>query len=260
MPKVPKKSKTPEPEWARPIRELRHKLGLNQVELGLRLHHSAMAISRWERGEQEPTDRGYIELGNLAGDPNCWYFWGRAGLHSENLLRVIPAMRESLQKSRFLDLEIVRAGSGARRTHLKKQKLVAIPLLKVVAAAHGEPGGHPSSLLSGPVESLIAAPEDWCPNPATTSCLRVRGNSMSPLIQDGCILAVDSSQNDQTQLNGKIVIAWHKDKGLTVSRLRRFDHTEVLEPENRGYEAITLGARQRWTILAKVLWWIAKAD
>jgi hypothetical protein len=37
------------------------------------------------------------------------------------------------------------------------------------------------------------------------------------------------------------------------------DHAEVLEPENHGYEAITLGAKQRWTILAKVLWWIAKA-
>ena len=53
MPKVPKKSKTPEPEWSRPIQELRRKLGLNQVELGLRLHYSAMAISRWERGEQD---------------------------------------------------------------------------------------------------------------------------------------------------------------------------------------------------------------
>jgi hypothetical protein len=31
-------------------------------------------------------------------------------------------------------------------------------LLKVVAATHGETGGHPSSLLSGPVESMIAAP------------------------------------------------------------------------------------------------------
>jgi hypothetical protein len=106
MPKVPKKSKTPEPEWARPIRELRRKLGLNQVELGLKLH---------------------IELGNLAGDPNCWHFWGRAGLRSENLLRVIPAMRESLQKSRLPDLEIVHAGSGARRTHLKKQSLSQFP-------------------------------------------------------------------------------------------------------------------------------------
>jgi SOS-response transcriptional repressor LexA len=76
---------------------------------------------------------------------------------------------------------------------------------------------------------------------------------------DGYILGVDYSQSDQIQLNGKIVIAWHKDRGLTVSRLRRFDHTEVLEPENHGYEAITLGAKQRWTILAKVLWWIAMA-
>jgi SOS-response transcriptional repressor LexA len=259
MPKTPRKSNSRSPEWATPIRELRQELGLNQAELGLRLHYSAMAISRWERGEQEPTDRAYIALGNLAGSPRCWYFWERAGLHSETLLRVVPEMRDRLQTSRFADLEIVRAGSGAQKTNLQKQKLVAIPLLKVVAAAHGETGGHPSSLLSGPVESMIAAPKDWCPNPATTSCLRVRGNSMSPLIQDGYIVAVDSSQNDQIHLNGKIVIAWHKDKGLTVSRLRRFDHTEVLEPENPGYEAITLGAKQRWAILAKVLWWIGRA-
>jgi len=27
---------------------------------------------------------------------------------------------------------------------------------------------------------MIAAPKNWCPNPASTSCLRVRGHSMSP--------------------------------------------------------------------------------
>jgi len=151
----------------------------------------------------------------LARNPKCWYFWGRAGLHNENLLRVMPKMRNRLQTSTFANLEIARAGSGAQKTHLQKPKLVAIPLLKVVADTHGETGGHPSSLLSGPVESMIAAPRDWCPNPATTSCLRVRGNSMSPLIQDGYILGVDYSQSDQMLLNGKIVIAWHKDRGLT---------------------------------------------
>jgi transcriptional regulator with XRE-family HTH domain len=116
MPKTPRKSKSPSPEWARPIRELRQELGLNQAELGLRLHYSPMAISRWERGEQEPTDRAYIELGNFAGNPKCWHFGGRAGLHSENLLRVMPEMRERLQRSSFGDLEIVRAGSGAHKT------------------------------------------------------------------------------------------------------------------------------------------------
>jgi SOS-response transcriptional repressor LexA len=82
---------------------------------------------------------------------------------------------------------------------------------------------------------------------------------MTPLIPDGCIVAVDSSQNDHMTLDGKIVVAWHKDKGLTVSRFRRYDHTEILQPENDGYESITLSAKNRWKILARVLWWIGKA-
>jgi SOS-response transcriptional repressor LexA len=217
-----------------------------------------MAVSRWERGEQEPTDRAYIELGNLAGDPDCWYFWARAGLSSENLIQVAPILRQRLQKSRFADFEVVHAGGGSTRGKAKFM-VVAIPLLKVVAATHGEAGGAASSLLSGPVESMIAAPRSWCPNPATTSCLQVRGDSMMPLIQNGYIVAVDSSQKDSANLNGKVVIAWHKDKGLCVSRYRRYDRTEILEPENHSYESITLGPRQRWKILARVLWWIGQA-
>jgi len=34
MPKTPKKSKSPSPEWARLVRELRQELGFNQAELG----------------------------------------------------------------------------------------------------------------------------------------------------------------------------------------------------------------------------------
>jgi len=218
-----------------------------------------MAISRWERGEQEPTDRGYIELGNLAGDPDCWYFWGRAGLNNENLMQVTPVLRQRLQKSRFADFDIVAAGSGPEKPSGERLQLVAIPVLKLMAASLGERGGHPSSVLSGPVESMIAAPKEWCPNPSTTSCLRVLGNSMSPLISDGYVVAVDSSQTDHTHLDGKIVVAWHKDNGLTVSRFRRFDHTEILEPENHAYESVTLSSKRRWKVLARVLWWVGRA-
>jgi hypothetical protein len=51
----------------------------------------------------------------------------------------------------------------------------------------------------------------------------------------------------------------HKDSGLTVSRFRRYDHTEVLQPENRDYTSITLGAKYKWKIVARVRWWIGKA-
>jgi SOS-response transcriptional repressor LexA len=132
-------------------------------------------------------------------------------------------------------------------------------LLKTVVASHGEKCESEGLLHDGAIESMIAAPKGWCPNPSTTSCLRVRGSSMSPLIHDGYILAVDSSQTEISDLNGKIVIAWHRDQGLTVSRLNQFDHTVVLQSEDAGYESITLGHKQKWKIVAKVLWWIRKS-
>src|SRR5260370_19803977 len=106
---------------------------------------------------------------------------------------------------------------------------------------------------------MIAAPKDWCPNPSTTSCVRVRGSSMSPLIHDGYILAVDSAQTEINELNGKIVIAWHRDRGLTVSRLNQFDHTIVLQSENACYESIILSSQHTWTIVATVLCRIGKS-
>ena len=247
------------PQWAVKILELREHLGLNQTDFGHKLESSAMAVSRWERGAQEPPSHGYIEIGNLAGDPLCWYFWERAGLRSDDLMRVMPGMQRRLRQAHTHDFEIVAAGGGKRKLTAKVQ-LVAVPLLKVVAASLGDKGDELSYLQDAPVDSMIAAPKDWCPSPSSTSCLRVRGNSMSPTIRDGYIVAVDSSQTDRSKLDGKIVIAWKKEKGLTVSRFRRYDHTEILQSENPQYESITLGKKNdKWKVVAKVLWWIGKA-
>jgi SOS-response transcriptional repressor LexA len=261
VPKSRSKSKAPtEHEWATAISALRHRFALSQTAFGKKFHSSAMAVSRWERGAQEPTARSYIELGNLAGDPNCWYFWGRAGLRHEDLMRILPQFRRRLSQTKIPDVQWVRAGSGRKKPAGNKLQLIAIPLLSVVAASHGEKGDNRPLLHGAPVESMIAAPKEWCPNPETTTCLRVQGDSMSPVIGDGYILAVDSSQNEPGQLNGKIVVAWHKDMGLTVSRFRCYDHTEVLHAENPKYESVTLDSQNKWKILAKVLWWIGKED
>jgi SOS-response transcriptional repressor LexA len=254
-----RKSRAPiSQEWASAVSALRHTFKLSQTSFGKKFHSSAMAVSRWERGAQEPSARSYIELGNFAGDPQCWYFWARAGLRPEDLMQVVPQLRRRLSQNKLPNIEVVRAGSGDKKPAVDKLQLIAIPLLKVVAASLGQKGDNVPLLHGAPVENMIAAPKDWCPNPATTSCLRVKGSSMNPLIGDGYILAVDSSQSDHGDLNGKIVIAWHKDIGLTVSRFRQYDHTEVLHPENPRYESVTLDAKNKWKILAKVLWWIGK--
>jgi SOS-response transcriptional repressor LexA len=231
-------------------------MGISQSELGKQLNSSAMAVSRWERGVQDPPANIYIQLGNLTGDPECWYFWGRAGLHSGDLMRVLPAVRMRLHKERLPDLQIVQA--GARKLREKGSGLVAIPVLPVVAATHGGKGDPEDVLDQMRPETVLAAPSSWCPNPAYTSCLKVRGRSMMPVLHDGYIVAVDKSQTDRRQLYGEMVMASHPEQGLILSRLQRFDGTEVLVPENREHDSIAISSSE-WRIVAKILWWIGRA-
>jgi SOS-response transcriptional repressor LexA len=220
------------------------------------MNSSAMAVSRWERGVQEPPANIYIQLGNVTGDPECWYFWGRAGLSSEDLMRVLPAVRSRMRKDRLPSLHVVQA--GIHRDAKRANNLVAIPVLPVAVATHGGKGDPADILDQVRPESMLAAPSDWCPNPAYTSCLRVHGRSMMPLIHDGYIIVIDTSQTNRLKLYGQIVVAAHKEQGLVVSRLQRFDHTEVLVPENREYDSTSVSAGG-WRIVAKILWWIGKA-
>ena len=103
------------PDWASMISRLRQRLGLSQTAFGYEVHSSAMGVSRWERGAQEPPSHTYIELGNLAGDPDCWFFWGRAGLRSEDLMRVLPKLRSRFTAPHLYDLQIAHAGERRKR-------------------------------------------------------------------------------------------------------------------------------------------------
>src|SRR3984893_18853007 len=136
-----KANDSPRPAWAKAIRDLRLRLKLSQSALGRRIGFSAMAVSRWERGAQEPPSHGYIGLGNLSRDASCWLFWDRAGLRSEDVLRVLPVHQEGARSSSFQDFEIATAGSGPKRPKNKHQ-LVTVPLLEVDVAAHGEKGDN----------------------------------------------------------------------------------------------------------------------
>ena len=82
-------AKLAHPEWARRIQALRQKLALSQTGFAELLRVSAMAVSRWERGINEPPGEAYIALGKLAGSPDCWYFWERTGLKKSDLERAL---------------------------------------------------------------------------------------------------------------------------------------------------------------------------
>jgi transcriptional regulator with XRE-family HTH domain len=73
------------PIWSRKIIAFRDLLGDSQTVFGRKLSVSAMTVSRWESGQQKPSSRHYIDLGNLAEDSECWYYWELAGLSKKRV-------------------------------------------------------------------------------------------------------------------------------------------------------------------------------
>lgn len=245
------------PEWARKIEDMRRDRKLSQEGFGGRVGVSAMAVSRWERGVSEPTGETYIRLGNLADAPLCWFFWKRAGLRLSDITRVLPDARQRTTSNHVFDAQLVSAGSK-KKISPEKADLVVIPFLPVHAGTPGVQGDQ-HDLTDISAESVLAAPRDWCPNPASTVCLRVKGDSMSPLVLDGYIIAVDTSATENDNLVGQIVVAWHREQGLLVSRLIRFDHMDALVSDRREYDSVSITAGSDWRIVGKVLWWTGRA-
>ena len=155
-----------------------------------------------------------------------------------------------------ITLQVVHAGAASS---LKPARFVAIPILLVRAATPGAEGDEVSDLDQLKPEALWAAPLEWCPNTASTISFRVVGNSMSPLILDGYIIAVDTSDIARDNLIGQIVVARNmKENRLLVSRLIRFDHTDALVSDQRDQRSVLLGNDSSWRIVGRVLWWTGK--
>ncbi len=244
------------PEWATQITALREQLTINQAELARRMDCSAMTISRWERGLLQPSAEHFIQLGNLGDKSEAWFFWEKAGIQPAKMAHALGG-RSRKKPTDAPGLELVRSRPAASLDQ-KLPQVIGVPLLKGVVGAHGADGDH-RSLRTMPVAEMVGVPASWCPNPAYTSLLRVKGHSMEPLIRQGDLIAVDSYQTERAKLYGKIVIASSHGHGLTVSRLRRYDTLEMLEPENRDYESIVLSKSGGWRVIGKALWWIAGA-
>ena len=234
-------TKLARPEWAVQIERLRERLHLNQAGLARLLNVSPMAVSRWERAVNEPEAAYYIHMGTLSGDPDCWYFWQRAGLPASDIKR-------ALRKSK-----------ATRAAHTASDKLEehAVPVLELTAGTSGAGDNNPNLDQSLAVAKVMA-PSSWGDNGQSVRCLRIAGEGMAPLISDGSIVAVDLSQFDPAKLTNSIVLAWHKDFGLIVRRLRKFGASEVLASEADRTGANTLSFDRNWRILGRVIWWLSR--
>ena len=189
----------------------------------------------------------------MPSPPECWFFCQKAGLAISDVVRHLSRPTELPQPQPIL---VVAAGVNKKHVAPTDPSLIALPVL---ALASDTPASTGLTLEDAVVVSMLAAPKQWCPNPEHTRCLQVKGSSMSPLIREGDIVAVDTSQTSPTKLKDAIIVVSHTERGLIVATLRRFGASDVLEPASRDYDSYTLEKNRSWRVLGKVLWWLGKA-
>ncbi|MEW6359628.1 MAG: S24 family peptidase [Planctomycetota bacterium] len=107
------------------------------------------------------------------------------------------------------------------------EEYAAIPLLADPAAA-----GAPTEIKDSDIEGQCIIYRSRLRNPAETTCIWVRGDSMEPVLPDRSIVAVNHARADAAALNNRIVAVFH-DGGVTVKRLQVSADHILLVPENR---------------------------
>lgn len=249
--------KEPANEWAERIRRLLADLKLSQAGLAERLGVSPPTVSRWLQGRHEPTAESYVALGNLAHPPDGVYFWERAGMDTSGLrdasfLKALSSLRVSLA-----DFNLVTTRNTSR--HLEgKGNAVAIPLLNLTAYGDRIPPHENVSLAEVEVEDILLAPLDWCPHPENMISMHLAGDSMSPIINPGSIVFVDTAQKDRDRLHQRITVVAHRDLGFKVARLQRVNGADLLVSANYKYPPVDVSNASKWKIFGEVVWWISR--
>lgn len=106
-------------------------------------------------------------------------------------------------------------------------------------------------------EDYCVVPRDWVKDPKSVFCLRARGTSMEPIVQDKSVVAINMAEKDPQNLHGKIAAVKVED-GCAIRRIYLYGEElhcipdNPLGPENRPYYFNI--SKVKNPIIGKVVW------
>ena len=248
------------PAWAVKIRYLRDEvLKESQGQFARRFAVAPAAVSNWERGINAPSPSNFIQMGALAGDPDCWFFWQEAGLSREALEPALVSLSQRLLKSHSSGITKADDPSAGvlvieeSRRPAKRRNQFEIPLLKP-----GRPLSRPARLEKDSIQEMITISSKLVPTPDETVCITVQTDTMKPLVQPGYIAAIECHARKTEQAFDQIVAASGPGGRIGLFWLRDLHGEPTLVPNSADSDgAVILLSRDRnWRLVGRVLWWI----
>jgi transcriptional regulator with XRE-family HTH domain len=206
---------------AEAVRNLRRSLGYSQNDMALALSVSQSNVAKWENGKLKPSGQILATLAKLAPDDERSWWLLQAGVKVEEL--------------------------GYAETDSR-----IIPVLRDPAAA-----GTPRMIKEDEIDFRLTLPRNIVPRGGKLVGLRVTGDSMSPVLENGYIALVDTSKHEPEQLVDRMVVARERD-GVTLKWLRYTDGIYMLVPQNTSirHPVHVIRPGGEWSIVGEVVNWI----
>jgi SOS-response transcriptional repressor LexA len=236
-------------DWAVRIQRLMDEQRLRRPAFAAKLNVTQMTVSNWLSAKKEPRPEMYYRMARIWPD----------SAETPHLLKRAADISGAHQVPGFDKpaADVRRAPQAGRRAKFARGEdgAVEIPLLKDEAAT-----GTPRQVQEKEFDRVLHFPGSLVPHPDKTVCIRVRGDSMSPVLEDGYIIAIDTAQTDRVRLYDSMVAARDPEGGVTIKWLRKVGNDEILlaQHTSRRHQPVVLSREGEpgWSIVGKVLWWI----
>lgn len=212
----------------RRLREAREQLEgtRGKLRFARKIGESHSNISRYERGRTIPA-HVLTRLVRAYGVSAQWLLSGKGEMLEPT----------SADRMRELSLTMPPAAGKERSTHVLSEREVAdfyvLPLLRDATAA-----GPGRRITEADIEGPAVIHKAWCPHPARTDYVRVKGDSMEPGIRDGAIVTIDKTYTAAENMEGEVVAIYiAATEEVTLRRLLRDDTNPsrlVGVPDNPG--------------------------
>jgi SOS-response transcriptional repressor LexA len=190
------------------IRAARDNKELDQSTLADKAGVVTRTLQRWEKGEQVPDGVSITKIARATGVQPTWLLTGEGEMYP------LPSRPENVY--------------SLPMTVRKKNRLVELPLISAVPAGKVATMFHPDH-----VDDYVTVDDVRDPG---AFALRVKGNSMSPRIEDGDVVIVSPQAEAR---NGDICVV--RVEGEDTLKKVKFEGTYVhLIPLNPDFEPVTV--------------------
>ena len=234
-----------QPEEASPgerLRQVRNKLGISQSKMADGVGLAQSTLADYERGHREPPVSTLLALEYQFRINHEWILEGKGEpLRTDLSTRPVVVADED-------DLDAMHRLEGRDKYH-------AVPYLRDPAAAGS------GLVMEEDIEGYCLVHSRVAGQPEALRCVRIEGDSMSPGLTDGSIVAVDTRVRELEKARGKIVCARTGDDGVVIKRLRVREPYLLLysdHPDQEKYSPIVVDLREvEDPLIGQVVWaWV----